>query len=435
MSTKASVHAQFHKNYNMAASCRIPAVLPLLRLLLWDWMQFAVLHVFLLQLFSSCYYNCCWAQHDINGGSCLAMAGKDCVALVLDSRFGSSGNGQLVNVQARRVLFPPSTSTTTTTRIKQVAESSSLSQQQQPRRRHSSTQTSPLFVMALQGLQGDVLSLEHELSMAMQHNYARASLGDGGRTNLAIPGYYNEEDHDADDQVDGQSKDDDSQRQRGRAAETFGAVTTADAALISPRSLASYTSHLLYQRRNAPYYVEPMIVGLEKRRIIRQHRHVPGESAASSSTISMEYRPYLCSMDLLGSMQEQPPHKRKPWVVDKVNGTRKGLIHNNDHHNADKKNDNDDDNLNCDDDDDEDDDHDNNDPCTFCCIGAAVPSLYGTAQAFWKPNMNAAELAETCAKAFVAALERDSLSGYGARLYLITATDGMKVYDIMTRND
>lgn len=39
---------------------------------------------------------------ELNGGSCLAMAGKDCVALAVDRRFGLEG--QLVSTEAKRVL-------------------------------------------------------------------------------------------------------------------------------------------------------------------------------------------------------------------------------------------------------------------------------------------------------------------------------------------
>ena len=39
---------------------------------------------------------------ELNGGSCLAMAGKGCVALAVDRRFGLKG--QLVSTDAKRVL-------------------------------------------------------------------------------------------------------------------------------------------------------------------------------------------------------------------------------------------------------------------------------------------------------------------------------------------
>lgn len=42
---------------------------------------------------------------ELNGGSCLAMAGKGCVALAVDRRFGLEG--QLVSAEAKRVLKVP----------------------------------------------------------------------------------------------------------------------------------------------------------------------------------------------------------------------------------------------------------------------------------------------------------------------------------------
>ena len=344
------------------------------------------------------------AQHDLNGGSCLAMAGKDCVALVLDSRFGSGTS--LVNVQARRVLvFPPQSATTTTGMDDDVDVGDNNNNDVNKKNQDL------LFLVALQGLQGDALTLEQELILATQHQYARTSLGTNGRANIVLPTpNYDDNDNDV-------TNDDEELHDRPP-------TTTTTTTTISPRSLASYMSHLLYQRRQTPYYVEPMIVGLEKvvsvrRRQRRRRQQEPIDENNNNDdddhvtkTTTVRYRPYLCSMDLLGSLHEQPRSKpTKPTVND--------------------------------DDDDDDivvvvDDKvatlDDN-PTTFCCMGAAVESLYGTAQAFWKPNLNASELAQTCTKAFLAALERDSLSGYGARLYLLTATNGISVYDIVTRND
>lgn len=253
------------------------------------------------------------------------MAGKDSVALILDSRFGTGTS--LVNVQARHVLLPPS----------------SWRQQQQQ----------DLFLVALQGLQGDVLQLEHELTMAMQHGYVRASIA-GTSSTLALP--------------NGQG--------------------LLKSSTISPRSLASWTRHLLYQRKNSPYYVEPMIVGLEICFV-----------SDDNGKMRLEHRPYLCSMDMLGSMQELPSSSSTgEYSADTTSTTTAAAA-------------------------------------AFCCMGAAATSLYGTAQAFWKPNLEATELAQVCTRAFLAALERDSLSGYGARLYMITPQDGITIQDVLTRND
>lgn len=71
---------------------------------------------------------------------------------------------------------------------------------------------------------------------------------------------------------------------------------------------------------------------------------------------------------------------------------------------------------------------------SFVCSGAASKSLYGTAEAFWKPNLEPDELAAVCGKAFQSALERDCYSGYGAVVYLISR-HGIMEYDLASRND
>jgi 20S proteasome subunit beta 3 len=71
---------------------------------------------------------------------------------------------------------------------------------------------------------------------------------------------------------------------------------------------------------------------------------------------------------------------------------------------------------------------------SFVCSGVASQSLYGTAEALWRPNMGPKDLAEVCGKAFQSALERDCLSGYGILVYLITK-DGIVEFDLASRND
>ena len=61
---------------------------------------------------------------------------------------------------------------------------------------------------------------------------------------------------------------------------------------------------------------------------------------------------------------------------------------------------------------------------SFVCSGVASRSLHGTAEALWRPDLEADELVEVCGRAFISALERDCLSGYGAVVYLIQSGDG-----------
>lgn len=204
----------------------------------------------------------------LNGGSILAMAGNDCVALAVDKRFGSGP--ALVNVQPRAVLWP-----------------------------------SPRVMVAFTGLEGDVQSLRQELAAQVAVKYGNDSdSGSGGG--------------------------------------------------VSPRAILSLVSHVLYARKNAPYYVEPIVVGLDN-----------------------DTTPLLCSLDMIGAKSTSR---------------------------------------------------------AFCCSGAATKSLYGTAEALWRPGLEPDELVEVIGKAFLSALERDCLSGYGAIVYLITR-DGVTEYDLAGRED
>jgi 20S proteasome subunit beta 3 len=133
-----------------------------------------------------------------------------------------------------------------------------------------------------------------------------------------------------------------------------GFMTHTKKRQISPQAMAMLMSHVLYARRQAPYYVEPVLVGLL-------------ESG----------KPFLCSYDLIGAQSRSE---------------------------------------------------------AFCVAGVASKSLYGTAEALWRPNLNSEDLAQVCGKAFLSALERDCLSGYGAIVYLITR-DGVVENDLACRND
>jgi 20S proteasome alpha/beta subunit len=186
---------------------------------------------------------------------------------------------------------------------------------------------------------------------------------------------------------------------------------------MSPRAIAMFMSHLLYRRRNAPYYVEPVIVGLETARVpisagrdrdgddtgIGRHsreirsairdgvagdmghrrRECGTRAIASSTAYETVLRPYLCGTDMLGAQSASR---------------------------------------------------------SFVCAGVASRSLHGTAEAMWRPNLEGEELVEVCGKAFISALERDILSGYGAVVYLIRGgkdEDDVEIieYVLACRND
>jgi 20S proteasome subunit beta 3 len=238
----------------------------------------------------------------LNGGSLLAMAGTDCVALAVDKRFG---NGPaLVNIGARSILHPSRTT-----------------------------------LVGFTGLEGDVQSVHHEL------------------TALVV-----------------------SQRDRGLGFMTRAAATSNDKPFVSPKVMASLTSHVLYGRKQSPYYVEPLVIGLEPSIDDGGEDDTDGgddQSSATTQAPRIRYRPFLCSMDMIGATSLSK---------------------------------------------------------SFVCAGAASKSLFGTAEALWEPDMDSDRLIEVCGRAFLGALERDCMSGYGAIVYLITK-DGIVEYDIAGRND
>lgn len=244
----------------------------------------------------------------MNGGSMMAMAGENCVAIAVDKRFGSGP--QMINVLPRTVLIP-----------------------------HSSV------MIGLVGLEGDVQSLSKELSVQISAKMGR-HLGFG---NGDING-----------------------RQ------------------INPKSASTLLSHLLYRRRNGPYYIEPIIAGLEE--IILDKSGEDGQNRIGISNVELErkienasidhistiYKPFLCAQDLIGAQSKST---------------------------------------------------------SFVCSGAASKSLYGTAEAMWRPNLQPEELVQVLGKAFLSALERNCLSGYGAVLYLMVAGQGIEEIHLASRND
>ena len=284
----------------------------------------------------------------MNGGSVLAMAGKNCVVLAVDKRFGSGWS--LINVRHRPIIQMP-----------------------------------PTTLVAFTGMEGDVQSLYIELYAQIIDKYNRG-LGFGERN----------------------------QHRTGTARTT----SSSFASLSDVKAVAMLTSHILYRRKRAPYYVEPVVVGLRPdgydddyvnnsdkfddttnlMTTTTAKQHLMNEDSTKSYVKSndrtaiidslvpqtnrgpgrrLRYRPYLCCMDMIGAKSESD---------------------------------------------------------AFACAGTASKSLYGTAEALWEPDLPPDQLVSICTNAFLSALERDCLSGYGATVYLLTA-DGITEYDISGRSD
>jgi len=154
----------------------------------------------------------------LNGGSIMAMCGRNCLAIAVDKRFGSGP--QMVTLTPRTVLIP-----------------------------HSE------LIVAFAGLEGDVQSLSKELSIYV------------------------------------------SSKMNGHLGFGFGEdFDCFDSKLISPKAMSSLLSHSLYKRRGSPYYVEPIVAGLQK---VKTRNN--GDLAKEDK---FRYIPYLCSQDLIGAKSE-----------------------------------------------------------------------------------------------------------------------------------
>jgi len=123
---------------------------------------------------------------------------------------------------------------------------------------------------------------------------------------------------------------------------------------VTPKVLSAMITNLLYEHRFGPYFVEPIIVGLDGKN-----------------------EPYIATFDSIGCVSE---------------------------------------------------------PEDFVAAGTCDEQLFGMCEALWKPNMNPDELFEAVSQALVNACDRDAISGWGAKVYLIEK-DKVTIRDLRTRMD
>jgi 20S proteasome subunit beta 3 len=154
----------------------------------------------------------------MNGGSLLAMTGRNCVALAVDQRFGGTS---LIDVRPRSALITNN------------------------------------CLVGFTGLESDVQSLRQELQALITSKLSRG-LG------FAVPEH--------------------------------------EDPLITPASLASLLSHVLYGRRRAPYYVEPIVAGLDD-----------------------QDQPFLCSFDTIGAASASPTFCCAGAAATSLYGTAESL--------------------------------------------------------------------------------------------------------------
>ena len=70
----------------------------------------------------------------------------------------------------------------------------------------------------------------------------------------------------------------------------------------------------------------------------------------------------------------------------------------------------------------------------FEVAGTGSELLYGVAETFYKPDMNPEQLYEVISNCLLSALDRDSLSGWGAIVYILTPNE-LIVRSLKTRMD
>lgn len=59
----------------------------------------------------------------------------------------------------------------------------------------------------------------------------------------------------------------------------------------------------------------------------------------------------------------------------------------------------------------------------FEVAGTGSELLYGVCETFYKPDLGPEELFEVISNSLMSALDRDSLSGWGAKVYILTPTE------------
>jgi 20S proteasome subunit beta 3 len=163
---------------------------------------------------------------------------------------------------------------------------------------------------------------------------------------------------------------------------------------MKARVFSNMVSSLLYERRFGPYFMEPVIVGLEEASepacSPSPSGPPPAAAAAAAAAASAEkttagagekpskqYRAYLCGMDLLGA----------PVYTD-----------------------------------------------NFMVAGTTSDQLHGCCEAMFRPDMEPEDLFETISQVLLAAQDRDCLAGWGAVVHVITP-EGVITRELKARVD
>jgi len=152
---------------------------------------------------------------------------------------------------------------------------------------------------------------------------------------------------------------------------------------IKPSVCGNLVATMLYERRFGPYFVEPIVCGLEDRVMKKEADDKEKEKEGKKSKkgaeeVKVEKNvPFITAMDMIGA----------PVYTD-----------------------------------------------DFVVVGTSSEELYGVCEAMYRPNMEPEDLFETISQCLLAAVDRDCLAGWGAMVHIITA-DGVISRQLKSRQD
>jgi 20S proteasome subunit beta 3 len=148
---------------------------------------------------------------------------------------------------------------------------------------------------------------------------------------------------------------------------------------IRPKVFANMVASVLYEHRFGPFFVEPRLAGLERRRapVADSKESKEKKEEGDAKEAESEWEPYICAMDLIGAPVET------------------------------------------------------ND---FLVAGSASEQLYGCCEAMYRPDLEPEDLFETISQCLLAAVDRDCLAGWGAIVHIITP-EGVETRQLKSRKD
>ena len=140
---------------------------------------------------------------------------------------------------------------------------------------------------------------------------------------------------------------------------------------ITPSKFGQRLTSLLYEHRFSPFFVEPIVAGLELRTVKKEGKVEEDEEDEKV------WVPYITAMDLIGA----------PVMTD-----------------------------------------------NFVVSGTCSEQLYGMSEALYVPNQEPEDLFETISQVLLASVDRDCLAGWGALVHIITP-DGVETRELKSRKD